>query len=99
MMVHMDFLTFAVLALATARISRLVTADRIFDAPRNAVIRRLDPDGLAAYWLVCTWCASVTVGAAVAGSWALWGSHQWFTLITCALAFSHIAGFLASKEG
>ena len=33
-------------ALATARVTRLITTDRITEAPRNWVLRRLDPDSL-----------------------------------------------------
>lgn len=35
-----DFLTIAILALAVARLARLVTMDSIFDRPRNALLFR-----------------------------------------------------------
>lgn len=94
----MDLVTLALAALATARITRFITTDRITEAPRNALIRRLDPNGLLAYLVVCDWCASVYAGAAVAGAWWLWGTTMAFTAATAALAFSYIAGYLASRE-
>jgi len=93
----MDLITFAVAALATARITKLVTSDRITQAPRNALLRRLDSTSLLAYLVVCDWCVSVYVGAAVVAV-VLWGgSVGWWVL--AALAFSYTAGWLASKEG
>lgn len=85
-------------ALATARITRLITQDRITEAPRNALLRRLDANGLMAYLIVCDWCASVYVGAAVAAGGAGIGWWSWTMAVPAALAFSYIAGYLASKE-
>lgn len=93
----MDLITFAVAALATARLTRLVTTDRITEAPRNAVLRRLDADSLLAYLIVCDWCASVYVGAAVAAV-ATWGP-SWSVWVLAALAYSYVAGYLAAREG
>jgi hypothetical protein len=98
MMVRMDVITLALSALATARITRLVTTDRITEAPRNSIIRRLPRESLLAYMLLCDWCSSVYVGAAVAGAWWAWGHTAAYTAVTAALAFSYVAGFLASKE-
>jgi hypothetical protein len=94
----MDIITVTVCALATARLTRLVTTDRITEAPRNWIIRRLPRESLVSYLLVCDWCSSVYTGAAVAGAWWAWGDTMAFTAVTAALAFSYIAGFLASKE-
>jgi hypothetical protein len=95
----MDLITLLLAALATARITRLVTTDRITEAPRNRLLLRLKDDGLASYLITCDWCASVYIGAAVAGAgvWAQWWT--WTMAIPAALAFSHVAGYLASKEG
>lgn len=91
--------TFLLAALAAARITRLITTDRITQAPRSWILRRLNPEGLTAYLLVCDWCSSVYVGAGVAGAWYFWGDTAAFTAVTAALAFSYVAGYLASKEG
>jgi hypothetical protein len=94
-----DIVPLALMTLAVARVTRLITSDRITEAPRNAVIRRLDPDGLFAYLLVCSWCSSVYVGAAGAAAGALAGWWSWTMAVPAALAFSYVAGFLASREG
>lgn len=93
---NMDLITFAVAALATARITRLVTTDRITQAPRRLLLRRLDPEGLPAYLVVCDWCVSVYAGAAVAGTVILGGRIGFWVL--AALAFSYVAGWLARGE-
>ncbi|MFD3535229.1 hypothetical protein [Streptomyces sp. NPDC058664] len=88
-----------VMALATARVTRLVTRDRILDAPRRAVLRALPDDNLLAYLVVCDWCVSVYTGAAAAavGAWAGWWSWAWVPALL--LAFSYVTGWLASREG
>lgn len=95
----MTTVTLLLAALATARITRLITQDRITQAPRHALMRRLNADGLAAYLMVCDWCSSVYVGAAMAGAWWAWGDTRAFTAVVAVFAFSYVAGFLASKDG
>lgn len=86
-------------ALVTARVTRLVTTDRITQAPRNWLLLRLDEDGLLSYLIKCDWCASVYVGGATAavGAWA--GAWSWMWAGWIALSYSYVAGWLASKEG
>ena len=63
------------LALAAARLSRLVRRDRILDAPRDAVTRwamnRSGPDRehLLVYFLRCAWCVSLWSAAVALGLW------------------------------
>jgi hypothetical protein len=92
-------LLMVVAALATARVTRLITQDRIFDAPRNAVLRAL-PDGhFLAYLVTCDWCVSIYTGTltAVGGAYAGW--WPWAAVPAVALAFSYVTGWLASREG
>lgn len=95
----MDTITLLIAALATARLTRLITSDRILAGPRRWALIRLDSDGLTAYLLVCNWCVSVYVGAGVAsvGAWA--GVWPWPWALPLALSFSYVAGYLASQEG
>lgn len=93
----MDALTLIAAALATARITRLITTDVITEPLRIAVIRKLNAEGKLAYLLVCDWCASVYVGAAMAGSWWVWGDTKLWVASTLALSASYAAGFLNSK--
>lgn len=95
----MDLIALLFAALATARLTRLVTADRITDAPRNWIIRRLPRESLLAYLLVCSWCSSIYVGAGMGAAWWAWGDHRWFAAAAGALAFSYVAGWLSGREG
>lgn len=99
--------------LATARLTRLVTTDVLFDPPRHWATRqllvykdsKLKPPlsrtfGFRyqlAYLIVCPWCVSMYTGTAVAGAWWAWGETIWFTAVTLALTASYVTGFLASK--
>lgn len=93
----MEPITLLVAALATARLTRLVTRDQITHTARRAVLKRLNPDGMLAYLVVCDWCTSMYVGTAVA-AWAHWGP-AWGVWPLAILSFSYVAGWLASKEG
>lgn len=96
----MDLITLILAALATARLTRLLTRDVIFRDVRNRIIvaipQRLEP---VAYLFTCDWCMSVYAGAATAAGWYMWGEQRWFTAVLAALAFSHITGWLATREG
>lgn len=94
----MPALTLLLALLATARLTRLITRDRITRTPREWALRRL-PDGhLLAYLVMCDWCVSVYTGAAVAGAWWAWGDHRLFAAAVLALAASHVTGWLAARE-
>lgn len=94
----MDTITFVIAALATARITRLVTTDRITQAPRQWALRRLASDSLAAYLIVCDWCVSVYVGAGVAAAYVWAPGWAWLQVVALGLAFSYVAGVLARGE-
>jgi hypothetical protein len=105
----MSLISLVLISLTTARITRFVTTDVLFESPRSWVIQRLLPDeessrlhalrsGLA-YLIVCDWCASVYTGAAVAGSWALWGETMWHPVVCAAFSASYASGFLSTKGG
>lgn len=99
----MDSMTTLILAaLATARLTRMVTSDRITLAPRRWLLRRLvsryGEDHLLPYLIVCDWCVSIYVGAGVTAAWVTVGETLWFQAPAAALALSYAAGFLASKE-
>lgn len=94
----MDTITLLIAAFVTARITRLVTTDRITQAPRGWLLRRLPSDSLAAYLVVCDWCASVYIGLGVAGTGALTGQWTWPWIVPLGLAFSYVAGWLSRGE-
>lgn len=97
-------LSLVLMTLAVARVTRLITTDVLFDAPRNWLVRKLiehegEPNEIRAklaYLIICSWCVSIYVGAAGAGAWYAWGETVLFVVITAALAASYVTGFLAS---
>lgn len=100
----MTLLDFVLLLLATARVTRFITTDVLFETPRNVLITRLVKESghqvrdKIAYLIVCDWCASVYVGAALMGAWHYWGESMWFMMTTAALSMSYGAGYLASAD-
>lgn len=99
MMVTMNWLLIALTALAVARVTRLLTRDRILRAPRDKILAALPDDSLTAYVIVCDWCISMYMGAAAAliGAALNWWPWTWAPILT--LAYSHTTGWLASREG
>lgn len=95
----MDLITLLIAALATARITRLITRDEITHPARRRVLKHLKPTGMLAYLIVCDWCVSVYTGSAAAALGAWGGYWPWTLAAPAALAFSYTAGWLASKEG
>lgn len=89
-------------ALATARVTRLVTADKLTERPRlwvlTQAIRWRGEDSLLTYLLTCAWCVSVYVGAGAATLWYVAGDTRIFTACAAALAFSYVTGWLTSRE-
>lgn|SRR5574341_162977 len=88
--------------LAVARVTRLITTDKIFETPRNAVVRWLIKESgrpvrdMTAYLILCDWCSSVYVGAAAAGAYWAWGGTLPYMVICLVLSASYVTGFLAS---
>lgn len=95
----MDLLQLVLLAGATARLTFLAVYDGVFDRPRDALEARLErgdhPQLLVL--MSCPWCVSVYVGAAVAGSWWVWGDERWWFAVCAGLTASLFTGALAEK--
>jgi hypothetical protein len=98
MMGVMDLITIPLLLLAVARLTRLVTADKLTEKPMFWMIGKVNRWPAIGYLFTCAWCTSVYLGAAGAAAWWAWGGDRWFTAVCAALAASHVAGFLAGKE-
>jgi hypothetical protein len=90
--------TLLITLLATARITRLITSDRLTQAPRLWAAEKIEERAPMLFYLItCDWCASVYVGTAVAGAWAAWGDTLWFQVPALALGASYATGFLAER--
>lgn len=92
----MSALTLLLTLLSVARITRLVTEDRITEAPRDWLLDRLNPHGLATYLVTCPWCISIYAGFIVAPAAHYWGDSAGFQIPAIALTASYVTGFLAS---
>jgi hypothetical protein len=103
-------ITLLVYALAVARVTRLVTSDKLTEMPRTRLEiklwQRFAPQVPASDWhravpplpvylLTCPWCVSVYVGAVAAPLVAFLGDSYWVFVPALALAFSHFTGLLA----
>lgn len=92
----MSVLTMVLVLGATARLTRLVTTDRILEAPRDWVLDRVNPLGLLTYMLGCPWCISIYVGSGAATAGYLVGDTLWFSIPALALTASYVTGVAAT---
>lgn len=102
-----------VYALAVARVTRLVTSDKITEGIRYRFVasrlrrkygvsptaEQMGSPPMLAYLIMCPWCISIWIGAALAPFVALWGTRPWLWAPAFALAASYVSGFLAQREG
>lgn len=84
-------------ALAVYRGARLLTRDSIplFARPRDAIASRWAGHAVADL-VTCPWCVSVYLGAAAVTLRLV--VPTWWSLVSLALAYSAVAGFLSSRE-
>lgn len=91
-------LALLILALATARGTRLVVEDYITEPFRAAVQRRFGDDSKVTYLANCTYCASIWVGGLAAVFACLVLPVSWWWLLPLTLAFSQAAVFAAQLD-
>jgi hypothetical protein len=99
-------------ALVTARLTRLVSADRVLLPVRQAIVRRFGPSSALGYLVHCRWCVSMWIAPFVAAG-VLWLVHaldllpnladtSWPQRVLLAaflsLAYSHVTALLAGLE-
>lgn len=94
----MSTLNVILMVMSTARITRLVTTDRLTEAPRDWVLDRVDPLGLITYMLGCPWCISIWVGMTLAPITYWFGSEPWVAIPALLLTASYVTGYLARDE-
>ena len=87
--------------LAHARLTRLITNDRITQPLRTTVVRRLGPTHPASYLIHCRWCTGLWLALPIAAAtgWAAHLPHPALTWPLLALAYSHGTGLLVRAEG
>jgi hypothetical protein len=100
------WLLVALVALATFRLARLLTADEITRPIRDWVYRRDDrrpgrqPDdgqlGRLAYFITCPWCVSMYAGPATAFVAVWWPTNRAVLVALVGLAASAVTGIVAT---
>jgi hypothetical protein len=94
----------AVVVFAVARLTRLVTEDKITDPLRTAVAVRLPAGSMWTYLLYCRWCVSIWVAVPAAAVWwsvsavPRWSGRWWLDVPVAALALSYATGLLVRAE-
>jgi hypothetical protein len=91
----LDWFSFVILALATYRITRLLTRDVITEGFRNWWWSKFPPIKGLGYLLTCEWCLSIWVASILVG-------FAMITTVTIAVAsvfaLSAVAGLLTAYE-
>lgn len=83
---------------AVARLTRLVTADRISEPIRTRLTNRWGDEAQRSYLITCDYCASMYVAPIVAWVAIYWPDNRVVILVLLALTASYVTGFIASKE-
>lgn len=91
--------------LAVARISRIITTDKISEPARTLLARKLRDGSQVTYLLWCPHCMSVWISAALTpAAWLLTdapdrlGITSWFGLPVTALAVAYLASIVVTAE-
>lgn len=92
----MSVLLLVVAGLATYRLTRLVTADRITEPVRQWVEQR---SSWAGYLVTCDWCLSMWVAPFPAVAVTLWPDSRVVLVVVGSLALSAFAGLASLVEG
>lgn len=89
-------LELAIVALGVARLTVLVTSDRILQGPRDRWQRRFGAYSYPGYLSWCPWCAGFWIALVATGAWLLWPATALW-LLPWAVAF--VASALAARFG
>jgi len=93
------WVTLALLALTSARITGLIVADELTRPAREAFLRRLDearsPHRLLAYLATCSWCCGTWVSAVLAPVFWWWGDRAAVVVPALALSSAQVVGMTA----
>ena len=90
----MLIISLTVAALATARITRLLTDDRLTVAWRQWVVRRFGADSMPSYLVHCPWCMSMWIAPVFMVVAALY-PYPWVIGLMAIPAASMITGLIS----
>ena len=77
-----------------ARITRVLTVDRITYPIRARIVVRLGPDHPIAYFVTCSWCIGLWVSAGVGAAAYFWADTRWWLYVALAGTASLVTGLL-----
>lgn len=100
-----SILALVLLTLAAARVTRVITDDKIGEPLRAAVLSRLGTEHMLSYLVHCRWCTGLWLAVpAAAVAWWATPLHQhasmgwWFGFPAVALSMSYVIGLLVRAE-
>lgn len=93
----MIVLSLVVGALAVARLTTLLTKDRLTIRYRRWVVNKWGPDSMPSYLAHCEWCTSMWLAMPIMPVAALF-PYTWVIGILAVPAASLVAGLIFSKE-
>ncbi|QPO17090.1 membrane protein [Gordonia phage Lilbeanie] len=88
----MDVLTVILTIVAVARLTRLVVADAITYPIRARIVLWTGEESRLTYFVTCSWCVSIWLGAGVAAAAYWFADDRWWLYVVLALAASYVAG-------
>jgi hypothetical protein len=92
----MDWFEFVILALATFRLTRLITRDVITESLRNKVWKKYLPESSkVGYLFTCEWCMSIWTASLLYGCFIITSVT---VIVVVPLALSAVAGLLTAYE-
>lgn len=94
----MVLLMLALYVLTVARVSRLLTADKVTDWIREWLIQWRGIDSMSAYLFHCRWCMSIWVAFATAPAVVYFTHLDWWLIPLLAFPASHLTGLLTRAE-
>lgn len=78
-----------------ARITRVLTVDRISYPIRQRIVVWLGPDNWFAYLVTCPWCLGLWVSAGVGAAAYFYADTRWWLCVALAGTASYVTGVLA----
>lgn len=93
----MTWLWMTVYVLAVARLTRLVTTDKIGQPIRQWMLDRRGSDSAVTYLVFCSWCMSLWIGFATAPAAIALTGISWWSLPILALSASQVTGLIAAR--
>lgn len=92
--------TFALVALAVARATLLVTSDRIMLSFRRWVVNKAGDESLWAYFVHCSRCTSIWIALPAAIFWTVLAlpASQWWVALPAWFALSYLTVLLSRLE-